>query len=68
MWLPRQRDVDGLWWRRWERFSAQTAGGDRQGPSLARLGQDLSGLVDRSNAEGGVRKGVAGPAIVLGRC
>ena len=29
---------------------------ERQGSSLARLGQALSGLVDRSNTEGGVRK------------
>ena len=39
-----------------------------QGTSLARLGQVLSGLVDRSNAEGGIRKGMAGRAIGPGRC
>ena len=34
---------------------------------LERLGRVLSGLVDRSNTEGDIRKGVAGRAIMPGQ-
>ena len=40
---------------------------DRQETSLERLGRVLSGLVDRSNTEGDIRKGVAGRAIMPGQ-
>ena len=38
-----------------------------QETSLAQLGRILSGLVDRSNTEGDIRKGVAGRAIMPGQ-
>ena len=38
-----------------------------RGSAWALIGQALGGLVERSKAEGGVRRGVAGRAIGLGR-
>ena len=39
-----------------------------KGPAWMLIGQALGGLVERSDAEDGVRKGAAGRAIGLGRC
>ena len=39
-----------------------------KGPAWMLIGQALGGLVERSDAEDGVRKGVAVRAIGLGRC
>ena len=39
-----------------------------KGPAWGLIGQAWGVIVDRSNAEGAVRRGAAGRAIVRGRC
>ena len=49
-------------------FRHQVAGGGRPEPSLAGCARQLGNLVDRSNAEGAVKKGVAGHAALPELC